>query len=365
MKIGHILFMLFCLFSCHSDDSINIIEFENLDKEEFNLRAYLEEMKPPSPTTRSVFFFNGFEGWDAGMTPEQRAKIRRMGRRPFLRDEYNELKASFPNLSYNNAAVCDPARNPYVNCIAYAVGIRSWLNVYTLSELTQLYAQAQSYGGDGNYRPYYNFENKAPVAYGFGSFTPSHAAKSLIDNSYMVSKLGANMTIYHTEQALMNGAYGSNRMQIYAKKKATWMSESINNNVESVHELLQENIIFTQYERTMIAEKAKKASRQFPQFNSVFEEWKEAFFSSFSSNTSTAKNLPQYDVLIKMGKGIIPLLIEKMISNDENFIALELYNDLQKNEKQKILYKENDPQKLEGMQQTAKKTIKKWIQGNL
>ena len=65
-----------------------------------------------------------------------------------------------------------------------------------------------------------------------------------------------------------------------------------------------------------------------------------------------------------MGKEIIPLLIEKMVTEEDNFFAIRLYEDLQDNPNLIILYANDDPHQLEGLQQTTKKTIKKWLEYN-
>ena len=53
----------------------------------------------------------------------------------------------------------------------------------------------------------------------------------------------------------------------------------------------------------------------------MFNEWKEAWHYSLSNNTATTRNLPQYADLKAMGKEIIPLLIEKMVTEEDNFFA--------------------------------------------
>mgnify|MGYP001524056528 FL=1 len=65
-----------------------------------------------------------------------------------------------------------------------------------------------------------------------------------------------------------------------------------------------------------------------------------------------------------MGREIIPLLIEKMATEEDNFFAIRLYEDLQDDQNQKIRYANEDPHQFEGLQQTTKKTIKKWLEAN-
>ena len=113
----------------------------------------------------------------------------------------------------------------------------------------------------------------------------------------------------------------------------------------------------------MIARKVKTC-RDSSRFESLFNEWKEAWHYSLSNNTATTRNLPQYADLKAMGKEIIPLLIEKMVTEEDNFFAIRLYEDLQDNPNLIIRYANDDPHQLEGLQQTTKKTIKKWLEYN-
>ena len=98
----------------------------------------------------------------------------------------------------------------------------------------------------------------------------------------------------------------------------------------------------------MIARKVKTC-RDSSRFESLFNEWKEAWHYSLSNNTATTRNLPQYADLKAMGKEIIPI---------------RLYEDLQDNPNLIIRYANDDPHQLEGLQQTTKKTIKKWLEYN-
>lgn len=74
--------------------------------------------------------------------------------------------------------------------------------------------------------------------------------------------------------------------------------------------------------------------------------------------------MPQYAELKAMGKDIIPLLIEKMATDEDNFFAIRLYEDLINNPNLIIRYANGDPHQFEGLVQTTKKTIKKWLEYN-
>ena len=175
--------------------------------------------------------------------------------------------------------------------------------------------------------------------------------------------MGRNFVLYHTKAALQNGIYGYPGMILYPSYPYRSLSEMDAKTMKEISEDIQENIIFSQDELAMIAGKAKTC-REGSRFESLFNEWKEAWNWSFSNNTASTRQLPQYAKLKDMGKEIIPLLIEKMATEEDNFFAIRLYEDLQDNPNLIIRYANDDPHQLEGLQQTTKKTIKKWLEYN-
>lgn len=102
------------------------------------------------------------------------------------------------------------------------------------------------------------------------------------------------------------------------------------------------------------------------EFDDAFEKWKEDWLSNpitvFSSDTHDAMNLPTYAVLKNMGAKILPLVVGKL-TDETNFVALVLYDDLQKNPTLKISY--DDPKQegwlLEGEQSRSRRTVKLWL----
>ncbi len=115
--------------------------------------------------------------------------------------------------------------------------------------------------------------------------------------------------------------------------------------------------------------KAQMVDKQIAKkFDELFESWKTNWKTNpktqMSSNTNDAKKLDEYPELLSMGKEIIPLLMEKMVSSEDNFFALNLYDALQDHEDLKIIYKENDPNIYEGEQARVIRTVKLWVQSN-
>lgn len=123
----------------------------------------------------------------------------------------------------------------------------------------------------------------------------------------------------------------------------------------------------TEQERSRIISEARKNTVNKERFNTLFEQWKKDWATNpktmFNSDTRDCKVLPEFAELLKMGDAIIPLLIEKLMDSEANFVGLVLYDELQKNENLKITYSANDIKALEGEQQRAIRTCKKWVEG--
>ena len=175
--------------------------------------------------------------------------------------------------------------------------------------------------------------------------------------------MGRMWLLWHLVSVFSNGMYGVPVETYGAVSPTRSLSEIDANAMKEISEDIHENIIFSPDELMMIARKVKTC-RDSSRFESLFNEWKEAWHYSLSNNTATTRNLPQYADLKAMGKEIIPLLIEKMVTEEDNFFAIRLYEDLQDNPNLIIRYANDDPHQLEVLQQTTKKTIKKWLEYN-
>lgn len=131
--------------------------------------------------------------------------------------------------------------------------------------------------------------------------------------------------------------------------------------LRAIHDSLKEKIIITEQERAFITKQADRVRDKFPDFERLLVEWNEAWAWTFSSNTYTARSLPQYAVLKSMGPDLIPLLIEKMAESEQNFYILPLYEDLQADVEQKAVYEPGDSRRFESEQQRSQRTVRKWL----
>ena len=130
-------------------------------------------------------------------------------------------------------------------------------------------------------------------------------------------------------------------------------------------QIAQDDIELTNAEKQAVLNKASKIKPAIKaQFNNLFEAWDKEISTNpktkYSSSTKAYTILPQFKEMQAMGKIIIPLIMEKLL-DDQNFFLLPLYDAIQKDSRLKVNYKEGDVKILEGEQNRAKRTIRIWL----
>jgi hypothetical protein len=98
-------------------------------------------------------------------------------------------------------------------------------------------------------------------------------------------------------------------------------------------------------------------------FEKAFAAWKSTWFSgslAISSNTQTRTVGKEYEALIALGPRILPLVIDQLMHPD-NFIALQLYDAIQPNEKLLVQFDRGDDRIREGEQGRARRTVQAWF----
>lgn len=379
MKHLTLVFVLFCLFACSSKDIVDTVE-ESVEPvnevavnsanllDSLEIMDYIYSIINPMSKTRSNLPGGGYilpDNWENKLTNEQREMVRTSFPRPLFTSERNVLRKSFPLVDFTNTVVWHNPESGY-NCFAYSMGLRyRWIEFYDWDSVSRGYQNARSlYQAPYNYREGGGTGVKQfPVVWGWGS-KPLHASFAEYDNCDAPrSKMGQMWVLWHLTSVFSYGMYGVPMVRYFALPNTRSQTEIDVEKMKEMSESCQENITFSQDELAMIAKKAR-ASRKNVRFESLFNEWKEAWNWSLSNNTATTRNLSQYAELKAMGQEIIPLLIEKMATEEDNFFAIRLYEDLQNNPNLIIQYANDDPRLLEGLQQTTKKTIRKWLEYN-
>lgn len=377
MKHLTLIFVLLCIFACSSEDIVTTSEVPVEPTKELTARTinlldsleimdYIYSIIDTTTTTRSNVpgYIGLFDGWDASLTNEQRAELKRTIPRPLLTYEKKNLTRYFPEINYENAVVYGFPNSNY-NCFAYSMDVNNqWIEFSDYNYLEQCYKNAvRKYLAKHNFLDWDDGSvsgNLDALIWGDGS--PLHASRTF-GYGISYSKMGREMILYHSDEALRNGIYGYRRFTLYPTLYSPRLSVKDAKTIQEISDAVQENIIFSQDDLAVIAKKSK-VCRDGSRFESLFNDWREAWSCSFSNNTATTRELPQYAELKAMGKEIIPLLVEKMATEESNFFAIRLYEDLQDNPNLIIRYAPDDPCVFEGLQQTTKKTIKKWLEYN-
>ena len=134
---------------------------------------------------------------------------------------------------------------------------------------------------------------------------------------------------------------------------------------EVAEEVSKEDIVLSDLEKNKVLERSKKVDSEIvSKFESLIAAWKNEINTNpktmFSSSTLDYKQLPQFKSLQEMGSVIIPLIMEKLL-DEENFFMLPLYGTLQLDSNLKIVYNKNDRKCLEGEQNRARRTVRMWV----
>ena len=134
---------------------------------------------------------------------------------------------------------------------------------------------------------------------------------------------------------------------------------------ELAKQIAQEDIELSDAEKQAVIDKAANINCEVKtKFNDLFNSWNEEISinpqTKYSSSTLAYTTLPQFKEMQAMGKNIIPLIMEKLLDED-NFFLLPLYDAIQTDSQLKISYKKGDAKILEGEQNKAKRTVRLWL----
>jgi hypothetical protein len=98
-------------------------------------------------------------------------------------------------------------------------------------------------------------------------------------------------------------------------------------------------------------------------FEEAFSAWKDTWFAgglAINSNPHTRALGKEFDALIALGPAILPLVIEKL-ADPENFLALQLYDAMQPNDRLVVQFEPEDERILEGEQGRARRVVQAWF----
>lgn len=122
--------------------------------------------------------------------------------------------------------------------------------------------------------------------------------------------------------------------------------------------------ILTARQKTALRDQIKSVSAKLRKtFESGFSAWKESWFRgglAISSEPQTRACGAEFDALIALGPGILPLVVEKL-AEPENFLTLQLYDAIQPNSRLVVHFEPDDERILEGEQGRARRVVQAWF----
>lgn len=267
--------------------------------------------------------------------------------------EKQRFRGYFPNLDVNRAVVTGEVSTVY-NCISWTVGITNrWL--WPGNSLDNFDTFYRGFGfvraGDGTI-----------VAWGLSTSSMTHGSVAGSGHGpRWESKCGSDLRIQHGLSELVSSSYG--HVIAFYRRNRTLRAE-----YEAALEDLMRHKAVKSYlsgaqRRTLKEERDRVPEEILTAFETAFAAWKDGWFRgglAISSDPRTRAVGKQYDALIALGPVILPLVIEKLADPD-NFLALQLYDALQPNEKLLVQFEPGDERILEGEQGRARRVVQAWF----
>ncbi len=257
---------------------------------------------------------------------------------------------AFPLLDVDFTIVTDEPSGVY-NCISWSVGVT---NVWhwpgsTLANFDSFYAQ-------------FNLVRKTKgtvAAWGFSDTNMTHGCVSgPTHGPCWESKCGSLARIQHCLNELNGPSYG-HVIQYYGWKRiivGPFFPKYYLTYIEMKRD-------FTKVEMDMVQSLIKQIPREVTaDFEKKFKAWQKAWFGgslSFSSDPYARTKTPEYREMIALGKSIIPLLVNKLM-DENNFLALPAFEQLA-GKRFTIQIDATDEKIQEGEQGRAYRTVKAWL----
>jgi hypothetical protein len=262
---------------------------------------------------------------------------------------------NWPNLNVNNVQVTGAATATY-NCLAWTLGITNswvwpWRGGATVSkaQFDQLYA---NYG--------YSPAGSGPVAvYGFNPNDMQHGSLYTQTHRSYESKCGSWLRITHTLQGMEGGSYGDVEGFYSAATSLQKKTELMQLSFDSFNRLSAQELKILE-DAVLNVDPALRAS-----FEKTYREWKATWEHPLivaSSNPYDRTRSVQFLELIALGSGILPLLINQLLDQEE-FFALQAVDRLLK-PALSVVRGPYDDLILMGEQGRALETVKRWIHYN-
>jgi len=273
--------------------------------------------------------------------------------RPMTPAEKQRFRGLFPSLDVNRAVVTGDTSSVY-NCISWTVGYTDrWL-----------WPGSSISGFDSVYKGFgFVRASDGPIAsWGHSTSNMTHGCISGPGHGpRWESKCGGDLRIQHGLNELVGSSYG--RVVAFYRRSRL---------VEDLYTRIAEDGMKERAPKSSLTSAQKKALRDQRSgvpaelrtaFDAAFNAWKGTWFSgglAISSNPHNRAVGKEFDALIALGPQILPLVVDKLADAD-NFLALQLYDAIQPDERLVVQYGPDDERILEGERGRARHVVQTWL----
>jgi hypothetical protein len=273
--------------------------------------------------------------------------------RPMTPAEKQRFRGYFPNLDVDRAVVTGGVSRVY-NCIAWTVGITNrW--IWPGGSLADFDTFYRGFG-------FLQAADGPIAAWGLSASNMTHGSVSGPGHGpRWESKCGTDLRIQHGLGELVSSSYG--RVVAFYRRSRTLPAPYEAAGIDVMKEKAARSYLSAAQRRTLSQECERVSPKIRTAFDEAFTAWKNTWFSNglaISSNPQTRAVGKEYHALIALGPAILPLVVEKL-ADPENFLALQLYEALQPDEKLLVQFGPDDERILEGEQGRARRVVQAWF----
>jgi hypothetical protein len=256
---------------------------------------------------------------------------------------------------YNVTAAqdADNATSAY-NCLAWTVGIANrWLWPGGSRAQFDTFYRGFGFARSGN----------GPIAaWGSSISAMTHGCVSGAGHGpRWESKCGGDLRIQHGLNELVGGLYG--HVVAFYSKARTLPAPFVAIAEDVMKEKLARSYLSASQKQLLQKQQAAIPSKVRTAFEAAFRAWKDTWFSgglAVSSDPHTRAVGSEFDALVALGPAILALLVEKL-ADPENFLALQLYDTMQPDEKLLVQHEPHDERIVEGEQGRARRVVQAWF----
>jgi hypothetical protein len=267
--------------------------------------------------------------------------------------EKQRFRGYFPNLDVNRVVVTGEVSTVY-NCISWTVGVTNrWLwPGNSLANFDTFYC------GFG----FVKASNGTIAAWGLSTSQMTHGSVTGPGHGLRwESKCGSDLRVQHGLNELVSSSYG--RVLAFYRRNRTLAAAYEAALEEVMKEKTAKSYLSAAQKRTLHEQRERVPEELRAAFDKAFAAWKNTWFGgglAISSNPHARTIGKEYDALIALGPGILPLVVEQL-AEPENFLALQLYDALQSNDRLLVQFEPDDERILEGEQGRAQRVVHAWF----